>query len=167
MSGECPLRMNSSHADVLKWRRSCQRATHALLWAATTDATIEAGSFRPLSKEQSNLSPAELIDQWAPRVRLARSSGFHAALAAASGNPGKAGIFGSNCAGGELEAEGAVAGVTCAMVFEVVGQGCGLLPEGGWKRARGLFEHVTVRTPLHDHDAMKGCWSLFGSCPPG
>jgi hypothetical protein len=116
---------------------------HALLWAAAADAA----HFRPLSKEESNMSSAALGVQWDLRVRQARSTGFHAALAAASDTPENSGIFGSNSRDGQLEAEGAVAGAACAMVFEVVGQGCGVLPEGGWRRARGIFDHVTVRCP--------------------
>ena len=120
------------------WRRCCAHATHAILWAATA-STPAATPFQALSKAELKADALSLAQAWQPRVQAARSNGLHTVLAAAAAGAASPGAEASS------SGAGVSAGVVCALMFEVTGQGCGALPDGGWQRARGIFEHCVVR----------------------
>ena len=110
---------------------------HLLLWAAGGKGKAR---FVPLDKLTGPEGVVREAQTWKQRVHAAQvayQSEMTGCLEVLQESGTAPGLCSAQC-------DAASAAVLCAMVFEVLGAVCGLLPQGGWDRAVRLFSHVTV-----------------------
>lgn len=113
--------------------RAAQRCMHLIMWAAGPHHKLEPHGYT---------KRADLKRSWSGRVEHAQVA-LHAEVADAAQKTTAI----DECPGISHDAsEVSAAIVGCAIMFEVLGSICGLLPATGWLRAHRLFKNLMVCT---------------------
>lgn len=109
---------------------------HLLLWA-----TDPRRQLKPLGQVTGNV----LVSTWSSKVGKSREA-FQAEVAAAGRHMA---ALDASPGGVSDDTEATAAAVACALMFEVLGSLCGVLPAHGWLRAKQLFCDIMVRCREH------------------
>lgn len=112
-------------------KSAAQKCIHLLLWA-----TNSCGQLNPLAPDTRK----DVIAAWSSQVPVARAA-LQVEVAAA----GQQMTSLDACPGSMSDTtQATAAAVGCAIVFEVLGSICGLLPPNGWLRAKEMFSKLMV-----------------------